>query len=267
MTIRPEAPTNRSFPLIGSHVERANPLEGAAERHAEVIQINLSAPQTWREPLLRGDEGAIVSSGITVFVHAPYLVNPASINPELRAKSRRCLQQQTRAAAAVGAKGLVVHGGHPTGGGSVEDGIAGWLEVLDGWTPEVPILVENTAGGSAAVARHLDALSALFSALRTAGHDPGFTLDTCHAHAGGIDPAGIVELCRAATGRVDLVHLNDSKDDFGSGRDRHENLGHGRVDPEWLLEVVRSAEAPVVVETPNGADAMATDIAWLHSRL
>ncbi len=253
--------------LIGSHVDRDNPLDGARARAAEVIQLNLSAPQTWRAPRLRGDETGIASSGIPVYVHAPYLVNPASINPELREKSRRCLQEQTRAAATVGARGLVVHGGHPTGGGTLEDGISGWLEVLSGWTPEVPILIENTAGGSAAVARHIDSLARLFAALREAGHEPGFTLDTCHAHAGGMDPSGIIPAILSATGRIDLVHLNDSKDDFGSGRDRHENFGQGKVDPDWLIEVVRLAGAPVVVETPNGADAMAADIAWVHDRL
>lgn len=252
--------------ILGSHVERDEPLTGAASRSADVIQINLSAPQTWLAPRSRGDEALLAGSGIPIFVHAPYLVNPASINPELRSKSRRCLQEQTAAAAAVGARGLVVHGGHPTGAGTVDDGIAGWLEVLDGWQPEVPILIENTAGGSAAVARHLEALTRLFTELRVAGHEPGFVLDTCHAHAGGIPPEGIIDAVLAATGRIDLVHLNDSRDPFASGRDRHENLGAGLADPDWLIEVVRGAGAPVVVETPNGTEAMAADIAWVRSR-
>jgi deoxyribonuclease-4 len=258
---------SKQTPLIGSHVERANPIKGALERGASVIQINLSAPQSWRAPVLRGDEEEIISSGLSVFVHAPYLVNPASINPLLREKSRVCLQQQTKAAAAVGAKGLVVHGGHPTGSGKIEDGIAGWLEVLEGWEPEVPILIENTAGGSAAVARQIGALASLFDALRSAGHDAGFTLDTCHAHAGGMDPNDIIERCLSATGRLDLIHLNDSKDEFGSGRDRHENLGRGKIDPAWLIEVIKDSNVPVVVETPNGVMAMCEDVDWVRARI
>jgi len=253
--------------ILGSHVDRNNPLEGARYRLADAIQINLSAPQTWRAPKIKGDEAMIAASGIPVYVHAPYLINPASVNPEQRAKSRRCLQEQTRAAAKVGARGLVVHGGHPTGDGKVEDGIEGWLEVLDGWTPDVPILIENTAGGSAAVARHINALALLFDSLRKEGHEPGFTLDTCHAHAGGMDPNNFIPAIIEATGRIDLVHLNDSKDDFGSGRDRHENLGHGKIDPDWLVEIIKTSGATIIVETPNGSDAMAKDISWMRARL
>lgn len=252
---------------IGSHVERTEPLLGAQARNAEVIQINLSAPQTWRAPSVKPDEPALKESGMPIWVHAPYLVNPASINPEQRAKSRRCLMEQTAAAARVGARGLVVHGGHPTGAGTTADGIAGWLEVLDGWTPEVPICIENTAGGSAAVARHLDSLARLYDALRGAGHECGFVLDTCHAHAGGMEPDGLVSAVLAATGRIDLVHLNDSKDPAGSGRDRHEHLGAGQCAPEWLVDVVGLAATDTVVETPDGAEEQSSDIAWVRERL
>jgi deoxyribonuclease-4 len=252
---------------IGSHVERTDPLEGARVRGAEVIQINLSAPQTWRAPSVKPDEPQLAASGLPIWVHAPYLVNPASVNAEQRAKSRRCLIEQTDAAARVGARGLVVHGGHPTGTGTTADGIDGWLEVLEGWTPAVPICIENTAGGSAAVARHLDALARLFDALRVAGHAPGFVLDTCHAHAGGMAPDDLVTAVLAATGRIDLVHLNDSKDPAGSGRDRHEHLGAGRCDPAWLVDVVRAADTDTVVETPDGPLEQAADMAWIRERL
>lgn len=229
--------------------------------------MNLSAPQTWRAPRVRGDEQTLAGSAMAFFVHAPYLVNPASVRAELREKSRSCLMEQCAAASAIGALGLVVHGGHPTGTGTVEDGVDGWLEVLDGWVPQTRILIENTAGGSAAVARHEDALGRLFERLREHGHDPGFVLDTCHAHAGGMDPDDLVARLTTLTGGIDLVHVNDSKDPFGSGRDRHENLGAGTVDPQWLVEVVRAADTFAVVETPGGADAMAADVAWLRKRL
>lgn len=216
---------------------------------------------------MKPDESDLAASGVPIWVHAPYLANPASINPELRAKTKLCLQQQTTAAARIGARGLVVHGGHPTGGGTVEDGIRGWLEVLGGWVPAVPIHIENTAGGNAAVARHLDALEKLFQALRAEGHDPGFVLDTCHAHAGGMTHDGIVGRIIAVTGRIDLVHLNDSRDAAGSGRDRHANLGDGFCPDEWLVEVAMTAGSPVVVETPGGVEAMAADVRWLQDRI
>lgn len=248
-------------------MERADPLGGAARRGAEVIQLNLSAPQQWRDPVLRGDEDELAASGLPIFVHAPYLLNCASINPEIRAKSRACLDAQSIAAARIGARGLVVHGGHPTGGGVLADGIAGWLEVLDGLTLPCRVLIENTAGGTRAVARHLDALGALFAALRGAGHDVGFVFDTCHAWAGGMDLDELVDPLLEAVGQVDLVHVNDSKDPHNSGRDRHEHLGDGQLPPTAILELVGAFGAPAVVETPGDATAQGVDIAWLRARL
>ena len=63
------------------------------------------------------------------------------------------------------------------------------------------------------------------------------------------------------------MHANDSRDAFDSGADRHANFGAGRSTPEALVEVVRSAGAPVVVETPGGREGQAADIAWLRDRL
>ncbi len=71
----------------------------------------------------------------------------------------------------------------------------------------------------------------------------------------------------AITGRIDLVHANDSRDDFDSGADRHANFGEGEIDADWLVDVVQQAGAPVVCETPGGADGQAADIAWLRDRI
>jgi deoxyribonuclease-4 len=95
----------------------------------------------------------------------------------------------------------------------------------------------------------------------------GFCLDTCHAHAGGNDLETIVDDVRKITGRIDLVHCNDSRDEFDSGADRHATLGDGRIDPDLLAGVVRAAGAPVVVETPGGATEHSADFDWLRERL
>ncbi|MDN6762519.1 TIM barrel protein, partial [Acidipropionibacterium jensenii] len=95
----------------------------------------------------------------------------------------------------------------------------------------------------------------------------GFCLDTCHAFAAGLDMTTLVDDIHAVTGRIDLVHANDSQGPAGSGRDRHANLGQGQIDPDELVRVIRAAGAPVVVETPGGAQDQAADIAWLRERL
>jgi deoxyribonuclease-4 len=127
----------------------------------------------------------------------------------------------------------------------------------------IPVLIENTAGGGNAVARRLDRIARLWEALD--GFDVGFCLDTCHAHAAGEDLTDLVDRVKAITGRIDLVHCNNSRDAFGSGADRHANLGDGQIDPELILSVVRAAAAPVIIETPG--DGQAADIAWLRDNL
>ncbi|MBV9920676.1 MAG: TIM barrel protein, partial [Pseudonocardia sp.] len=108
-----------------------------------------------------------------------------------------------------------------------------------------------------------EALSRLWDAVGEFG--VGFCLDTCHAFSAGEELTDVVERARAITGRIDLVHLNNSRDEFDSARDRHANIDDGTIDPEQLAAVCAAADAPVVVETP--AEGQAADIAFLRERL
>lgn len=252
---------------LGSHVSRAGALVEAEATTSDVVQLFVSPPQSWAAPKDGAGDEALVASGLQVFVHAPYLANPASLNPEVRRKTQTCLQQQLDAAARLGASGLIVHGGHPTGAGTVDDGVRGWLEVLQGVEMRVPLLIENTAGGKAAVARRFDDFARLLDSLRNAGHHVGVCLDTCHAHAGGEDLAGVAERLVRIAGGIDFLHVNDSKDHFDSGRDRHENLGAGACSLDHIIEAVATAGCPAVVETPNGVEAQAADVKLLRERL
>src|SRR5260370_12112677 len=103
------------------------------------------------------------------------------------------------------------------------------------------------------MARTLDAVARLWDAIDAAGAGgkAGFCLDTCHAYAAGEELQAIVDRVMAITGRIDLVHCNNSKDEFGSGRDRHDNLERGTIDPKLLADVVRAARAPLPCEPPH----------------
>jgi deoxyribonuclease-4 len=127
------------------------------------------------------------------------------------------------------------------------------------------VLIENTAGGDNACARKFDALARLWDVVGE--HGVGFCLDTCHAHSGGEELLGIVDRVKSITGRIDLVHANNSKDGFDSGRDRHDNMATGTIDPDLIVAVIRAADAPVVVETPGGAEGQGADITLLRERL
>jgi deoxyribonuclease IV len=253
---------------IGAHVDPADPLTAAADRKADAVQFFLTDPQGYKTPQPRADADALRASEVDVYIHAPYIVNVATQNNRIRIPSRKLMMAHAQAAATLGAKGLIVHGGHVGAGNDLAAGFDNWRKAFeyaekDGGLP-LPVLIENTAGGDNAMARTFDNLARLWDAV--GGYGAGFCLDTCHAHAGGEELLGIVDRVKAITGRIDLIHANDSKDTFDSGRDRHDNLGSGKIDPELVVAVVRAAGAPVIVETPGGAEGQSADIALLRER-
>ncbi|MFP5415307.1 MAG: deoxyribonuclease IV [Actinomycetes bacterium] len=259
---------------LGGHAD-TDPIGAASAGGFAVVQTFLGDPQAWKGHAvdhpggaagLRADAEAL---GVGLYVHAPYVVNVATTNNRIRIPSRQILARQLRLAAEVGARGVIVHGGHLGAGDDPQVGFDNWRKAIQGLDLEVPLLIENTAGGGNAIARHLDRIAGLWEAISSApGFDSvGFCLDTCHAHAGGLDPTGLVDAVRAITGRIDLVHLNDSRDAAGSGADRHAALGEGECDPDYLTQVVRDAGAPVILETPGTPASHRAQLDWLRARL
>jgi len=255
---------------IGAHLEDGDPLSAAKAASAEAVQFFLGDPQGWKAPNFPGEpaevRAAFAAAGIDAYVHAPYVINVASPNNRIRIPSRKLLEQQLQAAALIGAKGLIVHGGHVTAGVDPEEGYDSWRKALQRIDRPVPMLIENTAGGSGAMARTFEAIARLWEVVADSaagGGEVGFCLDTCHAYSAGEKLESVVDRIKEITGRIDLVHCNNSRDDFGSGRDRHADLESGTIDPALIVEVIRAAGAPVICETPDPA----SDIRWLRSRL
>ena len=253
------------LPKIGAHVDQADPLAEGAAREADLVQFFLGDPQGWKAPVIKASEEDLKAAKIDLYVHAPYVLNVATTNNRIRIPSRKLLTQHAAAAASIGAKALIVHGGHMLKDDDPKIGVDNWRKTFERWTPPLPILIENTAGGDNAMARHLDRLAMLWDVVGAYG--PGFCLATCHAHAAGEDLTTIVDRVKAITGRIDLVHANGSRDPFGSGADRHANFEDGEIDPALIVEVVRQANVPVVCETPNGAAGQGADIAYLRKHL
>ncbi|MDT4920556.1 MAG: deoxyribonuclease [Pseudonocardiales bacterium] len=253
---------------VGAHVKSDDPLQWAEETGAEAVQFFLTDPQAWQAPQAPHPQAeAIRASGLAVYIHAPYRINVATTNNRIRIPSRKLLAQHAQGAKELGAQAIIVHGGHLGEADDPAIGFDNWRKTMayaenDGGFA-VPVLLENTAGGTNAMARHLDRLAQLWDAVGDYGL--GFCLDTCHAHAGGEDLAGIVERVRAITGRIDLVHANNSRDAFDSGADRHAALESGEIDPELIAEVCRAAGSDVIVETPG--ETQAADIAYLRKSL
>lgn len=258
------------MPIIGPHLHDGDPLTEAQAIGANAVQFFLGDPQDWKAPTFpEGRQPAQIradfeAAGVTAYIHSPYPMNLASTNNRIRIPSRKILEQQLNAAASIGAAGLIVHGGHVTAADDPAEGYDNWRKAIERVKRPLPMLIENTAGGEGAMARSLDNIARLWDAVGEAGDENvGFCLDTCHAYSAGEDLVGIVDRIKAITGRIDLVHCNNSRDEFGSSRDRHGDLESGTIESALLVEVVRAAGCPVICETPGAR----SDVGWLRAQL
>ena len=236
-----------------------------------MIQLHLSSPRMWKPPRLRPDADELRRSGRVISAHAPYLCNPASPDLEVRTRTERLLQETLDAASRVGAGGVVVHAGHAGPTGTVEEAVDRWLELLSRLESSVPLWIENTASGRSSPGRRLDDLRRFFATIRSSSPrlTVGCCLDVAHAFAGdpatNEEPDEWVRGLADAAGRIDLVHVNDSGVDAGAGRDRHTNLGLGRMGLATIGAMVVASHAPAaVLETPGGTSHRRQDLAILH---
>ena len=121
---------------IGAHFHVDHPLDEAIAHGADAAQFFLGDPQGWKGPVIPGGDPAAVkdafaAAGIDVYIHAPYVINVATSNNRIRIPSRKLLDSHLKAAASIGAKGLIVHGGHVTAGGAAEDGLENWRKAVE----------------------------------------------------------------------------------------------------------------------------------------
>lgn len=254
---------------VGAREDDGDPVAEATASGADGVQVFLADPQGWKTPKPHPHTDALRTAGLTVFVHAPYIVNVATTNNRIRIPSRKLLAAHAKAAAETGASGLIVHGGHVLAKDDPQVGFDNWRKVFERQAQEggfpLPVLIENTAGGDKAMARTLEEIARLWDAVGE--FDAGFVLDTCHGWAAGLDLSSVVDDIKAITGRIDLVHGNNSRDEAGSGRDRHASFLDGEIAADVLADVVRAAGAPVILETPGGPDERAPEIEFLRSTL
>jgi deoxyribonuclease-4 len=257
-------------------------LQYADEIGAAALQLFVSNPRGWAaspgDPA-RDEEFREVNP-LPAFVHASYLVNFGSPTEATVRKSVGSVQHALARAAAIGARGVVVHAGSAVAGTHREEALAQLREhllpVLDALPDGGPLLlVEPTAGGGQSLAATVQDLGPYFAALDD--HPRlGVCLDTCHVFAAGHDlmmPGGMKRTLDALVrtvgrGRLKLVHANDSKDPLGSTRDRHEAIGQGRIGKDPFAELFRhpaTRDVPVIIETPGDAAAHRRDLELLRS--
>jgi deoxyribonuclease-4 len=259
--------------LIGAHVSPAGgpakAVERGVERGAQAIQIFNQNPRAWK-PTVYSDEQvadfrtAMADSHVdALLIHAVYLLNAASEDPDIREKTLTSLIASLRAGDALGAVSVVLHpGSAKTGevGPAIERAGAVIKEAL-AESEHCALHLENTAGAGGTLGRSFHELAALIDA---AGGDDrlGMCLDSCHLYASGFDirtEEGLTQVldeCVEVVGleRLGALHLNDSQGGLGTNRDRHADIGQGELGEDGcavFLSEPRFDGLPVILETPG----------------
>lgn len=244
---------------------------------ATAIQVFTKTPSQWREPVLEAGAVAAFRSGVrasglrAVVSHDSYLINLASPDEALRARSIGAFVAELERCRALGIPWVVSHPGN-----YIDDRIAGlernaraYAECLTRVPGDVGVLIEGTAGAGTALGSSFEELGALRDAM-PASHRArvAFCLDTAHLHAAGYDVAAGLEAVWARFDRqvglplLKCLHLNDSKGAAGSHLDRHQWIGEGTIGPEPFRRIMRDPRLAAVIkiiETPKGDDGVRHD--------
>jgi deoxyribonuclease IV len=269
--------------LIGAHVSPAGgpakAVERGVERSCRSIQIFNQNPRAWKPRVYSEEEVAAFRAAMAgsdvdaLLIHAVYLLNCASEDPEIRAKSLTSLTASLQAGAALGAHAVVLHPGSALkNGGSVDEALtraAATIAEALADSEGCALHLEDTAGAGGTLGRSFDELATL---IERAGGDArlGVCLDSCHLLSSGYDVRTVAALgdvlddFDACVGldRLGSLHLNDSQHPLGANRDRHANLGEGEIGragcAAWLSEP-RFDGLPCVMETEGiGGDGPET---------
>jgi deoxyribonuclease-4 len=274
---------------LGRHMPlNAKPVRAAAlarEIGCDAIQIFASNPTGWRPPsddakaALAFAEAARQHSLEPVVIHAPYLINLASPEDEIRDKSINLLRWTLQRAPLLGATSVVFHTGSHRGAG-VEAGIARIAEAIQGILPETPpevmLLLENDVGAGHALGHSFEQIGMVLDLLPQYAERVGVCIDTAHLWGAGYDIStrqstlDVLHNFDAVIGlpRLKVIHLNDTEKALGSHRDVHARLGEGIIGEEGLRALLtdsRLDHAAVLLETPIKTDAEEKED-WQHDK-
>ncbi|CAD2078171.1 deoxyribonuclease IV [Jeotgalicoccus meleagridis] len=259
--------------LLGSHVSMSGKkmlqgsVETAASYGANTFMIYTGAPQNTRrkdinELNIEAGQEEMKALGIENFVvHAPYIINIANtVKDYVFELGVDFLQEEIVRTAALGANQIVLHPGSHVGAGSdagIKQIIKGLNEVLTN-DHKVDIALETMAGKGSEIGRTFEELHAIIEGV-THNERLSVTFDTCHVHDAGYDIKndfdGVLNEFDKIIGieRIKVLHINDSKNERGAHKDRHENFGFGHIGFDALSYIVNHSEfkdIPKILETP-----------------
>ncbi|MEP7166666.1 MAG: deoxyribonuclease IV [Candidatus Woesebacteria bacterium] len=260
--------------LLGAHVSTSGGIFTAPKRGkdigANVIQIFCASPQIWSKTKLPQEKIDLFNverpkNGILqTVIHSQYLINLASEKPELLAKSNVSLSVDMEVCAKIGAVGVVVHVGSHMGKGwdAVKEQVVKEIAKLLSTTDDKSVfLIENAAGQKGKIGSDLREIRWMLDQLK-AGKRVGWCLDSCHAFGAGYSlvPMDGEKYLFDEIAELDLkdslkvVHVNDSRDEYLSHRDRHANLYDGMIGKETMhafLTHKTLSGLPLILEIPG----------------
>lgn len=260
---------------VGGHVSSAGgPLKAlvrAQELGFNTMQIHPTAPQSWAKPTVTPEDAALFAKnypeiGIrSVFFHNIYLTNFASENPATRHGAVDISKSYLTLGAQMKAVGTVTHLGSHKGAGMesvLETVVGGIRKVLDNSPSESAFIVENTAGAGGTIGRSLEEIEMILETFLPNYSNVGICIDTCHAFCSGIPihtAEGLEDFIQEFKKRFGLallksIHLNDSKCEFASNKDRHENIGDGFIGSEAFGRILHHPDLqniPFIMEVPG----------------
>jgi len=263
---------------LGVHTSIAGGISRAIERAAELgcntMQIFSHSPRQWakiiipNEEVLRFKQLRLEHDVTPVFVHTSYLINLASLNSSVLARSIPFLSYELENADVLSAEYIVLHTGSASGDvetSARERAVRSLVKALTKKKYKTKILLENTAGEKGDITSSIRNLSDIIDNCHNDGIG-GICIDTCHAFAAGYDlrtREGVDMLFHEIDEYVGLenlrlIHLNDSKKTCGSGVDRHEHIGKGYIGLKGfrtLLSDRRTKGVPLILETPKERDS------------
>ena len=259
---------------IGAHVSISGSLDiaidNAVERECNAFQIFTRNPRSWfakdLDPVeVKKFKEKLQKSKIdrmATCAHMPYLPNLSSPDEDGYQKSIKSMTQEIERCHELGIPYLVTHLGSHKGSGE-ENGmrrLVGALNKVAETNADVIILLENTAGQKNSVGSDFTQLEEIFSKCKPSKKF-GICLDTCHAFVAGYDLRTKEDVTKAikkfddsiGLKNLKILHLNDSKGELNSNRDRHDHIGLGEIGKEGLGEIVKimnKNNIPIVLETP-----------------
>lgn len=256
---------------IAGGIQKA--LQRAASIPCEVVQIFTKNQLRWTAPPLREEEIRVFRKHRGEFkhvlAHASYLINLASPEDKVYRKSVSALEQELYRCHALGIPALVLHPGYHLGLGEdrgIERLVTGVRSAYEGsGCIDVLLALETTAGRGSSLGASFEQLKTIVSAVEAYGFPVGICFDTCHVFAAGYElrtRSGYDSTWQKFDGIIGrkyliALHLNDSKGGLGSGKDRHEHIGKGRIGlPGFRLlsQDDRLFRIPGILETPKGRD-------------